>query len=362
MEFWRSIISSVRRVARRENNLMAAASCPPRHGGRGPCVGMKVAVAVFAACLTAMCASAAPAESVADYPSRPIRLISPFPPGGGVDTVARLLAPHLADILGQPIVVENKPGAEGAIGMAYAARAKPDGYTLILGNFGTFAVLPFLQKVPYDPIKDLVGVSQTTASATIMVASKKLKVKSVKELIDLAHKKPGKLNYATSSSSPMIVMELFKQMTHTNIVWIPYRGTAASLTALVAGEADVMFGSAMSTVPFVKQGRLVALGMAGSSRVPALPNVPTVAQAGVPGFDAESWNGVMAPAGTPDAIVSKLSKAIAQAMHEPDVLKAVLADGAEAHTSTPEKFTAFIHAECDRWSKVVETAHLNRNR
>ncbi|OWT58137.1 Bug family tripartite tricarboxylate transporter substrate binding protein [Candidimonas nitroreducens] len=365
MEFWQSIVSLPWRFPQPSNRPITATSSLARHGmrrrPRRP-LGMMVAAVASVACLAAACASAAPAESAADYPSRPIRLISPFAPGGGTDTVARLLAQHLTRILGQSIVVENKPGAEGAIGTAYVARAVPDGYTLLLGNFGTFAVLPFLQKVPYDPIKDFVGVSQTTASSTILVASKKLPVKSVKELIELAHKEPGKLNYAASSSSPMIVMELFKQMTHTNMVWIPYKGTGPSLKAMLSGEVDVMFGGALNTIPVVQQGRLKALGMAGGHRVPVLPDVPTVAEAGVPGFEAETWNGVMAPAGTPDAIVSKLSKAIAQAMNEPDVRKAVLADGAEPRTSTPEKFAAFIRAECSRWSKVVEAAHLNPNK
>ncbi|GAA4332477.1 tripartite tricarboxylate transporter substrate binding protein [Pigmentiphaga soli] len=326
--------------------------------GRGALRRALGATLLCAAAAAASQAWAAPGDGAGDYPNRPVRLISPFSPGGGTDTVARRLAQQLSKVLGQTVVVENKPGAEGAIGTQYVAQAEPDGYTLLLGNFGTFAVLPFISKVPYDPIKSFTGVSQTTASSTVLVASKKLPVNSVRDLVALAKKQPGKLNYGASSSSPMIVMELFKQMTDTDMVQIPYKGTGPALVAMLAGEVDVMFGGAINTIPSVKQGQLKALAVAGGRRTAALPEVPTIAEAGVPGFKAESWNGVMAPAGTPAPIVHKLSQAIAQAMSAPDIREAVAADGAEPVTSTPEEFDAFIRAEARRWKQVVDKANL----
>lgn len=315
------------------------------------------ALAAVSSCLFAVPAARA-AEDPASFPSRTIRLISPFAPGGGTDTVARLLAEGLTRSLGQTVVVENKAGAGGAIGTQFVAKSAPDGYTLLLGNFGIFSVLPNLTKAPYHPLNDFAPVTQTTNSATILVVNPRLQVKTVKELVDLAKRNPGKLSYGSSSSSPMIVMELFKQMTGTHMVSIPYKGTGPVLTAMLAGEVDVMFGGAINTLPAVSQGKLRALATAGSKRTQALPDVPTVAEAGVPGFAADSWNGVFAPKGTPPVIVRRLSQEIVKLLQTPEIRKVMETDGAVPVGTTPEQFEAFVKADVERWAKVVQASGI----
>ena len=312
-----------------------------------------------AACGTALVVPVGRADS---YPTRTVKFMSPFAPGGGTDIIARLLAQQLSRTLGQSVIVENKAGAEGAIGTQFVARSAPDGYTLLLGNFGIFSVLPHVAKTPYDPLKDFVAVSQTTNSATVLVTSPKLNVRSVSELIEMAKRDPGRLNCGASSSSPMAVMELFKQMTGTNMMTVPYKGSGPALQALMAGEIDVMFGGALATIPMIKQGMVKALATAGAKRTPLLPEVPTVAEAGVPGFAAESWNGVFAPAGTPAAIIRILSNEIQKALNAPELRTAIGNEGALVVGNTPEQFDAFVRNEHKRWGVVIEAAHLKEKR
>lgn len=303
---------------------------------------------------------AVPSARAAAFPSRTVKLVSPFSAGGGTDIVARLLGQQMSRTLGQSVIVENRAGAEGAIGTQLVARAEPDGHTLLLGNFGTFAVLPHMTKTPYDPLKDFVAISQTVNSATVLVISPKLNVKSVRELIDLAKSQPGKLNYGYSSSSPLAVMELFKQKTGISMLGIPYKGSAPAMQALMAGEIDLMFGGALATVPVVKQGMIRALATAGSKRTSLLPDLPTVAEAGVTGFAADSWNGVFAPAGTPADVVARLGAEISRAMNAPEVRAAIASEGGIAVGNLPDQFNAFYRAEYKRWGEVIDAAKLKK--
>jgi tripartite-type tricarboxylate transporter receptor subunit TctC len=300
-------------------------------------------------------ASAFAAESADHYPDRPIKLVYPFSPGGGTSSSYYVLVQHLSKMLGQPVVMEYKPGADGAIGTAYAAQSAPDGYTLLMGNFGTFALLPWLTDTRYDPVKDFVGVSQLVSYSTVLVVPQKSPFESLEELIDAARKDPGRLNYGTSSSDPMVTMELLKQMTQTDIARIPYKGSGPAVTAILSGEVDMMFGGTSAVVPFIQRGQLRALAVAGERRSSILPDVRTVAEAGVPGFKAQAWNGVMAPAGTPMPIVRKLSEAIAEILKIPEVRKVVTVGGEETVGSTPEQFTEFIRGESQRWGKVINS-------
>lgn len=300
-----------------------------------------------------------PVSGADAYPVKPVRFISPFSPGGGTDTVARALALRLGDTLGKTFIVDNRPGAEGIIGTELGARAPADGYTLLVGNLGTLAINPNLRKVPYDPLKDFAPVIQTTSSSTVLVVHPSVAAKTVKEFVVLA--KQRDLNYGASSSGTYLPMELFTQMAGIRMTHVPYKGTGPALAGVMSGEVQVMFGGAISTTPQVKNGKLRALAVAGSRRSKALPQIPTVAEAGYPGYEADTWNGMLAPAGTPRQIISKLNAAMQKVLSTREVVDYMVADGAEPAGGTPEQFAAYIRSEHAKWAKVIVAAKVKRS-
>ncbi len=292
-----------------------------------------------------------------NYPSKPVRFISPFSPGGGTDTVARALALRLGDALGKTFIVDNRAGAEGIIGTELGAKSPPDGYTLLVGNLGTLAINPNLRKVPYDPLRDFAPVVQTTASSTVLVVHPSVPAKTVRDLVALAKTRP--LNYGASSSGTFLPMELFKQMAKIDMTHIPYKGTGPTLAGILSGEVQVMFGGAINTTPLVKSGKLRALAVAGDRRAKALPDVPTVAESGFPGYEANTWNGMLAPAGTPRAIVLRLNQEMLKILGTREVIDYMTADGAEPAGNTPEHFAAYIRSEHAKWAQVIRDAKIS---
>ena len=316
----------------------------------------RVATIALAVVLSVPLAVGAADRSVTAYPSKPVRFISPFSAGGGTDTVARALAQRLGEATGNPFIVDNRGGAEGIIGTELAARAPADGYTLLVANLGTFCLAPNLRKVPYDPLRDFAPVTQVTASSTVLVVSPGVPARSVKELVALAKAKPGYLNYGASSTATVLPMEMFKQMAGIDVSHVPYKGTGPALIGIMSGEVQLMFGGALNTVPHVKNGKLRALAVAGDRRTKALPDVPTVAESGYPGYEANTWNGIVAPAGTPPDIVNKLNGAIAKVLGSADVRELLLADGAEPVHNTPAQFGSYIRTCHAKWAKVITVA------
>jgi tripartite-type tricarboxylate transporter receptor subunit TctC len=303
----------------------------------------------------------AAAEPTAAYPSRPIRLIVPTAPGGGTDNVARTYLPRLTQILGQQIVADNRAGAGGSIGAALASRAPADGYTL-LATFASHATNPAVMKdTQYDLVRDFSPISLTVVLPNLLTANPSLGARDVKSLIALARSRPGKLQYGSGSfgASSHLSMELLLGLTKTQMLNVPYKGVGPALVAVVAGEVQLMIGSMLSSLPHVRSGKLVALGVTSARRVTAAPDIPTIAEAGVPGYQADNWSGVLAPAGTPRPIVLKLHGALTQALQDPQVRQRFIAEGGEPSPSrTPEDFGAMVQSEVRKWSKVVKDAGI----
>ena len=292
----------------------------------------------------------------ADYPSRPIRMIVPQAPGSASDTVARLLAAELSPRLGQQVVVDNRPGGALMIGMEMTARAAPDGYTIGYAPVGGLVISPNVSgKPPYDSNKDFAAIIMTAFNTMLLASNPNLAVKNVRELIDYAKANPNKLSSASSGNGTPghVGMELFKLMTNTQIVHIPYKGGAAGITATISGEVHLMMESLNSITPNAKAGRVRALGVTGSKRVAVLPEVPTIAEAGVPGYEAMTWNGIVAPAGMPRAMIERLNAELNRALAEPALQQKLAAIGAEPAGGTPEEFTKFIRSEYAKWGDVV---------
>lgn len=296
------------------------------------------------------------------YPNKPIKLVVPFTPGGTTDILARAVATDLQKSLGQPVVVDNKPGAGGNIGADFVAKAAPDGYTLLMGTVGTHGInVSLYSKMPYDAVKDFAPVTLVAGVTNILVAAPSSAVTSVKMLIEAAKKDPEKITFASSGNGTSIHLagELFKLMTGVKMTHIPYKGSSAALPDVISGQVNVMFDNAPSVMQFIKSGKLNAIAVTGNKRIGALPNVPTVAEAGgsaLTGFEATSWFGVLAPAGTPKDIVDKLNQSITKSLQTPDMKARLAAMGAEVIASTPEAFTAYIKSEIDKWGKVVKVS------
>ena len=291
-----------------------------------------------------------------NYPSRPIRLVVGFTPGGGVDINARLLAPKLAEYLGQQVIVENKPGAGTNIANEFVARSPADGYTLLVNTAALAINMSLYSKLPFDAIRDFAPVSVFSESPNVLVTNAKLPVTSVKELVDSARKSPGKLNYSSAGvgTTQHLAAELFKLRTGTFIVHIPYRGTAPSLAGLIGGEVELSFANIPAIQAHVKSGRLRALAVAATRRDPQLPDVPTMKEAGIAGVEVVVWYGVLAPAGTPKEIVQALAGAIVRAARDADTRRRLLEQGAEPVGSTPEEFGKLLREEVARWAEVVK--------
>jgi tripartite-type tricarboxylate transporter receptor subunit TctC len=305
-----------------------------------------------AGALLLMLAAGAAAEN---YPNKPVRLIVPFPPGGSNDVVGRLIAKQLTEKLGQNVFVDNRGGAGSMIGTEALAKAVPDGYTLGIASIA-FAVNPALHKLPYDPFKSFEPVSILATGPNVLVVNPELPVKTVAELIALAKKEPGKLNYASAGigSFQHLGGELFKLMAGVDIVHVAYKGGGPAMQDVVAGHIKIMFSSLIQTTPFIKSGHLRALGTGGEKRNPVLPEVPTIAEAGVPGYAANNWWGILVPAGTPKPIVDKLYQAVQECMKSPELQEAFAREGAAPVTMTPTEFQDFIKAEIVKWGRVVK--------
>ncbi len=310
----------------------------------------------LALALAALSCLALPASAQGDFPTKPIRFVVPAAAGGPTDLTARLIAQEMQKALGQPVVVEPKPGAGGNVGADAVAKSAPDGYTILMATIGTHAINQTLYKsLPFDPVKDFTPVTQVVQYPLIFVVNPSVPAKNVKEFIDYAKANPGKLNRASGGSGTSMHLsgELFRSMAGLDLPHIPYKGSAPALNDLVGGQVHLMFDSMMTALPLVKAGKLRALGITGATRSPAVPDIPTIAEQGVAGYSAAGWIGVVAPAKTPPEIVAKLSKAVAAAVKAPAVAERLSAQAAEPVGSTPEEFAAFIQAETKKWERAV---------
>ncbi len=319
------------------------------------------AKAVLILLTSAGAVSAACAQAPA-YPAKTIRMVIALAPGGGVDTTGRFIGNKLSQMWGQPVVADNRPGAGGSIASDIVAHAPPDGYTLLVNSSGV-TITPSLMKLSYDPLKDLLPVTMAFISPGVMVVHPSLPVKNVKELIAFAKTRPGELFYSSSGqgSAQHLSMALFCQMTGLNMTHVPYKGTAPSVTDLVAGRIAVTVASVISTRPFFTTGRLRALATVGTKRTPALPEYPTVAESGLPGFGVDQWYALFLPGGTSKDIANKIQEAVALIVLEPETRKTLLAQGLDAVGSPQEEFAAMYAAEIAKWAKVVQSLGLQPN-
>ena len=295
------------------------------------------------------------------YPVKPIRLVVPFAPGGSTDTIARLIGQKLDEALGQQVIIDNRPGAGGNLGVDYVAKSAPDGYTLIFGHVGTFGFGPSLYaKLPYDPIRDFAPVALFAMVPNMLVVHPSLPANSVKELVALARARPGQLNYGSSGngSASHLATEYFKLLSKTDITAIPYKGTGPLVTDLIAGQTSLTITGVPPLYPHVQSGRLRALAVGSVKRLPLLPSLPTIAEAGVPDYESSTWFGPLAPAKTPREIIVRLNVELMKMLQRPDVRARFAAEGIEALGSTPEEFGTYIKSEIERWSRVIKAAHV----
>jgi len=296
-----------------------------------------------------------------EYPARPVRIIVPSPPGGGTDIVARVLAQHFARSFGQQFFVENKPGAGNMIGIEAVARSAPDGYTLLM-TASTLALNSVLfKKVPYDPVRDFAPITLTATAPNVLLVHPAVPAQSLAEFIALAKAKPGALSYGTPGigTSPHLSMELLKSMAGIDLQHVPYKGTAAAVTDVIGGQIAATFANALTAKPQVDAGRVRALAITGPRRIEALPGVPPVAEAGVPGYEAMQWYGLLAPAGTPAAIVARLNGEALKALRSAEMKERLAADGAEPLGGSPAEFAALILRELDKWTRVARAAGID---
>ncbi len=315
--------------------------------------------AAFAALLLLPVAQVHAQGGAQSYPNRPIRLIVPISAGGGLDYIARAVGQKLSENLGQNIVVDNRGGASGTIAAESAMQSVPDGYTILMTS-ASLALRPLLYKVPYELTRDFAPISQLSAQSYLLLVTNALPAKSVQELVAHARANPGKLNYASVGNGSQIhlMSELFRTMTKTQIVHVPYKGAINAYPDLIAGSVQMMFNSVTAGQPHVKSGRMRALAVSGPKRVPTWPDLPTVSEAGVKGFAVTQWYGLLAPVGTPRDIVDTLSRQVNATLKQPDVIARIAGEGSEAVGSTPQQFGAHIKAERDKWAKVIKDAGI----
>lgn len=319
------------------------------------------AISRLAACcvLSAAVAGAAVAQS---FPTKPIKIVATFNPGGASDILARLIAPKLAERLGQPVLVENRAGAGGNLGSDYVAKSAPDGHTLVVGYIGTHAVNPTLYpNIPFDAVKDFAPVAFLASIPSALVVHPSVEAKSVAELISLAKARPGRLNYGSggSGTAPHLAAELFKTMTNVDMVHIPYKGSGPAVTDLLGGQISLMFNTMIQTIPHVQSGKLRALAVTSAKRSQAMPELPTLAESGLPGYEMVGWFGLLAPAGTPRDVVMKLNKEVNEILNLPDVKERLAALGSEpTDITTPEQFGNYIKTEIAKWAKVIKASGM----
>jgi tripartite-type tricarboxylate transporter receptor subunit TctC len=315
----------------------------------------------FAAIL--LCTSLAAGTQCAvaqNYPNRVIRLVVPSSPGGGTDIIGRIMAQKLSEQLGQQVVVENRAGAGTIIGNDAVAKAAPDGYTLLMG-LSTLAINPSMYaKLPYDALRDFAPISQAVSAPNILTVHPSVPAKTVKEFIVLAKAKPGSITFGSAGmgTSPHLSGELFKTLAKIDIVHVPFKGSGQSIISQLAGEIAANFPSVPTALPYIKADRLRGLGVTTSKRTQALPDVPSIAQAGVPGYEATQWFGLLAPSATPRAIIERLHQETARALRSPEVKERIVGEGMEVVASTPEEFAAYIKSETEKWTKVIRSAGI----
>jgi tripartite-type tricarboxylate transporter receptor subunit TctC len=319
------------------------------------------ALAMAAIALADPAAAQGTTAGAQNYPAKPVRLVMPYPAGGPTDILGRLVAQKLTEAWGQNVLVDNRAGGAGMIGAVLAVKSPPDGYTLFLGGITTLAIAPFVQKdMPYDPLRDFIPVTQTTISPLMLMVHPSLPVKTVKEFVALAKARPGQVNYASSGQggSGHLAGELFRSLTRVNIVHVPYRGAPPALTDLISGQVQSMFGTMLAAVPHVRSGKIRAVAVTGPQRSAAVPEVPNFAEAGFSNYDASSWNGILVPAGTLQAVVAKLSVDVVKVLRVPNVFDRLANDGPIPVGNTPQEFTAHIKSEQVKWSKVIREANV----
>ncbi len=314
----------------------------------------KMIAAVCCACLVAGNAAAQ------NYPVKAVRIIVPYPPGGTSDILARLLSQKLNEVFGQPIVVENRPGANGNIGADLVAKSAPDGYTMLLADLGALTISPSIYKLPFDVVRDFAPVTMVTYSPHLLAVHPSVPVRSVKELVALAKSKPGLLNFAVSGigGAPHLAGIAFEAQTGVKWTYIPYKGGADAIIGLASGQADAIFNGMLATYPHVKSGKLKLIAVSSSKRVASIPDVPTVAEAGLTGFETGSWQGIVAAAGTPKDVVGRLNSEISRILNTPEMKENLARQGAEVYTMTPEQLGNWLKIEIDKWAKIVKAAGL----
>lgn len=324
----------------------------------------RIRVRLLAAALALAATAAVPhAASAAGYPERPINLIVPFSPGGGTDISARLLAAALGEKFSSSVVVDNRPGAGGQIAADLVARSQPDGYTLLFANSGMLAINPWIYKLHSDPVKAFAPVSLFSDLPFVLVVPASLPAKNVAELVTLAKSQPGRHTFASSGTggAPHLSGEIFQQATGVDLVHVPYKGGGPAMTDLMAGRVDMLFASVLETMPYVTAGKLRALAVTGATRSPAMPDVPTIDEAGVKNAHSGSWTAVLAPAGTPQAVIDKLSEAIRAVAADPAVKAKLESQGAVAHGSTPKELQDLAASERERYGQIIKSRNIQTN-
>lgn len=314
---------------------------------------------IVALCIVLALGGFAAGAQAQAYPSKPIRFIVPFPPGGGADFLVRLLAQDLSGALGQQVVLDNRGGAQGSLGAAIAAKAPPDGYTLVLTILGILAMNPWIyQDVGYDPVKDFTHITLATTQPLLVVVNPRVPAKTLRELAAIAKARPDQLTFATSSSTTHLAGEFFKQLSGTKMVQVPYKGGGPAIIDLLGGHVDLAFASIPSVQAMVSAGKLRAIAVTSSARIASLPDVPTSKESGFPQFEVNSWYSVAAPANLPRDIVMRLNTEIARALRTANIRDKLQAEGLEPRSSTPEEMAAYVKSEYERWGKVVRAAGI----
>jgi tripartite-type tricarboxylate transporter receptor subunit TctC len=318
---------------------------------------MKTRLNILLLAITVICSAAASAQ----YPNKPVRMVVPFPAGGPTDIVSRAIAPKLSEALGQSVIIDNRAGAGGVTGTEQVAKAPADGYTLLMGTIGGLAVSMSLHpNRGYDTLRDLAPITQAVTVTNILVLHPSVPAKSVKELLAIATARPGRLNYASSGAGTVthLAGELLKMMAGVNIVHIPYKGGAPALTALLSGEVDCSFENGLIVTPHIKSGKVRAIAVTGAQRSKLAPELPTIAEAGLPGYNASGWYGLVAPAATPRDIINRLSSEVTRVLRTPDIVERLSSQGAEPVGNPSEQFGAFIRSEIDKWAKLVKAVNM----
>ena len=317
---------------------------------------VQIAMSSIAACLLHVWAANATAQQ--SYPSKPVRIVSPFAPGGGNDNICRIVAPRLAESLKQQVIIDNRPGANGIVGTEVAARSAPDGYTIVLIPSGHAVNATLYKKLPYDSIRDFSAITLVASSPLVVAMHPSVPTKNVKELVALAKARPGQLTYGSAGvgSSGHLAGALFETLTGTKMVHVPYKGMGLVMTDLMGGQVSLTFGTSASVIPQVRAGRLRALATTGPQRSPALADIPTVAESGVPGYEASLWYGLVGPARIPPEIVQRLNTEVVGVLKQAAVRERFAAEGVDVRYSTPDEFTRLLASDVERWAKVVQRA------